>query len=252
MKKNKNFPKIDIAFILAGGRGKRMLGFSTLPQEIINQKFNPLKMHKSMIPIQGRPLLEHIILWLKKEGIKRIIIGVGHLKESIINYFKDGKKWGVKIIYTEHNPDGGTADALKEDLEKSKIKDRYFFAMNADQLTSLPLKRLVEIHFSGKIKPIATICLVYPPFPYGKVIWDSRSKKIINFEEKPIVQIPTNSGIYLFSREIKPYLKGDLERETFPVLAKKGKIKGYLYKGFWETINTVKDWERVNEKLKTL
>jgi NDP-sugar pyrophosphorylase family protein len=244
--------KIKTAIILAGGRGTRMIDFSILPDGLRNQGFDPAKMHKSMIPIAKKPLLEYNILWLRKWGIKKIIIGVGHLKESIINYFKDGKKWKVKIEYAEHNPRGGTAEALKEDIEKSKIDDEYFFAMNGDQLTSLPLKKLAETHFSNpKDIPIATIALVYPSSPYGQVELDFRNHKIISFREKPRSKILTNGGIYLFSKEIYPYLKGNLETYTFPLLAKKGKIKGYIHKGFWETINTIKDWERVKEKFKT-
>jgi len=249
MKNIKNFPKIETAIILAGGRGRRMINFSALPDALREQSFDLEKMHKSMVPVAGKPLLEHTLLWLKKWGIKKIVLGVGYQKESIINYFKDGKKWGVKIIYTEHNPEGGTADALKEDIEKSKINDNYFFVTNADQLTSFPLKKLIEVCFSGKTRPIATVGLVYPTFPFGKVEWNPKTQMIINFKEKPVIKIPTNAGIYLFSKEIKSYLKGDLEKYTFPILVKKNKIEGYLYKGFWDTINTIKDWERINNQL---
>lgn len=247
-----HFPKVETAIILAGGRGSRMINFSFLPDGLRKQGFDPEKMHKSMIPIRKKPLLEHNILWLKKQKIKRIIIGVGAQKESIIDYFKNGEKWDVEIIYTEHNPKGGTADALKEDIKKSGIDDEYFFVMNGDQLTSLSLKELVKVHFSTvNSLPIATIVIVYPTSPYGQIERDPETYKIINFKEKPILRIPTNAGIYLFTKDIYSYLEGDLETHTFPILAKKGKIKGYLYEGFWDTINTIKDWERVNDKFKS-
>jgi NDP-sugar pyrophosphorylase family protein len=251
MKNIKNFPKIETAVILAGGIGKRMIGFSALPDGLKKQGFNPERMHKSMIPVKGKPLLEHNLLWLKKWGVKEIVIGVGHLKESIIKHFRDGKKWDIKIRYAEHNPEGGTADALKEDLEKSGIKDEYFFVTNSDQLTSFSLKKLIEVCFSGKNLPIATIGLVYPTFPFGKVEWNPKTGTIIKFKEKPVIKTPTNAGIYLFSKEIKSYLRDDLEKYTFPILVKKNKIKGYLHKGFWDTINTTKDWERLNGKFRT-
>ena len=241
-------PKVNSAIILAGGKARRMIDFSTLPERLKKLGFNPEKMHKSMIPIEGKPLLEHTILWLKKWGIKNIILGVGYQKESIINYFKSGKKWNIQIRYVQHSPEGGTGDALREDIKKSGIIDDYFFVTNADQLTSFPLKKLIEVHFSDKNIPIATIGLVYPTFPFGKIEWDPKIYKIINFVEKPIIKIPTSGGIYLFSKEINPYLKGDLEKFTFPTLAKKGKIKGYLYQGFWDTINTIKDWQRINNQ----
>lgn len=251
MKNIIDFPEVKTAIILAGGKGKRMIDFSVLPESLSKQGFNPEKTHKSMIPIGGRPFLEHNILWLKKWGIKKIIIGVGYQKESIVNYFKDGGKWDVKIIYAEHSPEGGTADALREDIEKSGIEEEYFFVTNSDQLTSFPLKELIKVHFSETDKKgvVATIGLIYPAFPFGKVEWDPKTYRVINFQEKPVIKIPTSAGIYLFSKEIKPYLKNDLEKYAFPSLVKEGRIKGYLYAGFWDTINTIKDWERINNQL---
>lgn len=251
MENIKKYPEIKTTVILAGGRGRRMVNFSVLPDGLKKQGFNPETMHKSMIPVGEKPLLEHTILWLKKWGIKKVVIGVGYQKESIITYFRDGKKWDLEIIYAEHNPKGGTADALKEDIEKSGIDDDYFFVVNSDQLTSFPLEELTKIYFSDKNLPIATIGLVYPTFPFGKVELNLETYKVLNFQEKPIVKIPTSAGIYLFSKEIRNYLQDDLEKYTFPILVKKNKIKGYLYKGFWDTINTIKDWERINNQFKT-
>ena len=242
--------KINTAIILAGGKGKRMIDFSVLPESLSKQGFNPAEMHKSMIPIKGKPLLEYNILWLKKWGIKKIVLGVGHQKEGIMNYFGTGRKWDVKIVYAEHSPEGGTADALREDIEKSGIEEEYFFVTNSDQLTTFPLKELIKVHFSDtdKKKAVATIGLVYPTFPFGKVGWGSKTQRVINFQEKPIIKVPTSAGIYLFSKEIKSYLKNDLEKYAFPSLVKEGRIKGYLYEGFWDTVNTIKDWERINNQ----
>jgi len=248
MKTIKNFPKFKTAIILAGGRGRRMINFSLLPDVLREQNFDLEKMHKSMVPIAGKPLLEHTLLWLKNCGVKKVVIGVGYQKESIINYFENGKKWDVEIIYAEHNPGGGTADALKEDIKNSGIDDDYFFVVNSDQLTSFPLERLIEVCFSDKNLPIAVVGLVYPTFPFGKVEWDPKTYKVLNFQEKPTVKIPTNAGIYFFSKEIRFYLRDDLEKYTFPTLVKEDKIKGYLYEGAWDTVNTIKDWERMNNQ----
>ncbi len=245
----RKIPKIKTAIILAGGKGSRMINFSVLPKELIQQGFDSEKMHKSMIPIKRKPLLEYIILWLKNEEIKKIVIGVGAKKESIINYFEEGKRWGVEIVYTEHNPEGGTGDALREDMEKSGIEDKYFFVVNGDQITDFPLKELIKIHFSNRNLPLATIGLIYPTFPFGKIEWELKTHQIINFQEKPIIKVPTSAGIYLFSKEIKSYLKNNLEKYAFPLLVKEHRIKGYLYEGFWDTINTIKDWERINNQL---
>ena len=143
MENIEKYPEIKTAIILAGGRGRRLRSLSILPDGLKEQNFNPEMMHKAMIPVGGKPVLEHTILWLKKSGVRKVVIGVGYQKESIINHFKDGKKWNMEIIYAEHSPEGGTADALKQDIEKSEINDDYFFVVNSDQLTDFPLNKLV-------------------------------------------------------------------------------------------------------------
>ena len=74
------------AIILAAGMGSR-LGDITK------------KIPKPMVKIQGKPILEHNILLCKKYGVKEIFINLHHLPDVIVNYFGDGKKYGVKILY---------------------------------------------------------------------------------------------------------------------------------------------------------
>lgn len=234
--------KIETAIIIAGGKGTRM---RSLGEDVPN---NVLNVHKSMIDILGKPLLERNIEWLKKNGIKNIIIGVAEKKEGIIDYFDDGKKFGVKIIYTEHDPDGGTADAFLTDIEKSGIDDKYFYALNSDQITDFNLNKLSEKHFSTNPIPLATIMLVYPTSPFGLVrITDDG--RVVEFKEKPKLPVVSNGGIYLFDIDIKEFLSGDVERNTFVKLAQMGRLHSVIHDGFWETINTYKDFIRVKEKL---
>lgn len=237
--------KIKTAIIIAGGKGTRM---RSLDDDMPN---NVLNVHKSMIDVLGKPLLERNIEWLKKHGVENIIIGVAHKKESIIDYFGDGKKFGVNIIYTEHDPDGGTGDAFLTAIEKSGINDKYFFALNSDQLTDFNLNKLSERHLSTSPEPLATILLVYPTSPFG-LVKTTDDGKVLEFKEKPKLPIIINGGIYLFDIGIKEFLSGDVERNTFVKLAQIERLQSVLHDGFWETINTYKDFIRVKEKLREL
>ena len=79
--------KIDVAVIMAGGKGSRL-------RSITNDEIP-----KPMVSVDGKPLLEHQVERLKEYGIKKIVMIVGHLGEKIMEHFKDGKDFGVDIDY---------------------------------------------------------------------------------------------------------------------------------------------------------
>lgn len=87
-------------FILAGGKGTRLnpLTKDTLP--------------KPMMLLDNQPLLEHTINFFKNSGMNEFIISVGHLHEKIIDYFQDGKKFGVSIEYIIEEEPLGSGGAL--------------------------------------------------------------------------------------------------------------------------------------------
>lgn len=233
---------IRTAIIIAGGRGTRLFSLNDdMPEEWT-------KIHKSMIKVDGKPLLQRTIEWLKSHGIENVVIGVGHKKESIMDYFGDGSKFGVKITYSHHDADGGTGDAFRSAIENSKIDDKLFFAMNSDQITDFDLGLLEKKYYSSNSKSLATIALVYPTSPYGLVEVDT-SGNVIAFREKPKIPMTNNAGIYLFHKDIKEHLSGDVEKNTFVKLAAMGRINSVLHGGYWDTINTYKDWLRVQATL---
>jgi mannose-1-phosphate guanylyltransferase len=232
--------QLKTAIIIAGGKGTRMRN--------IDADIQPMdKIHKSMIQVRGKPLLERILLWLKKNGVEKLVIGVAHNKASIIDYFGDGSKLGLKISYSHHDENGGTGDAFKTAIETSNIQDKHFYALNSDQISDFDLSKLAEAHVNGGAT--ATILLTYPPSPFGMVKTDDDGN-ILSFDEKPRLNIKSNTGVYVFDVEIKDMLQGDVEKNTFVKLAKMKKLKSLTYDGFFETINTYKDLIRVEETLK--
>ena len=90
---------ITQAVILCGGLGTRLGNITKV-------------VPKPMVDVKGKPFLEHIIIQLKKNGIKEILLLVGYKSQIIKNYFKDGKKLGVNIIYTNEKKPLGTCGAL--------------------------------------------------------------------------------------------------------------------------------------------
>ena len=140
--------KLKTAIIIAGGRGTRL-------------EEHTEDLPKPLIPVCKKPLLERIIEWLKKNGVKKVVIGVAYKKEMIKNYFGDGKSFGIQIIYTEHDEKGGTEDAFKAAIEQSGIEDEHFYALNGDQITDLELEGMTNFHIrNGSIVTFLSVVLI--------------------------------------------------------------------------------------------
>jgi len=217
---------LKTAIVLAGGKGTRL-------------EEKTLELPKPLIPVGRKPLLERVLEWLKKNGVEKVIIGVAYKKEKIKEYFGDGSKFGLKIIYTEHDENGGTEDAFKTAIENSKIEDENFYAMNGDQITDLQLEGLTNFHLQKN--STVTIVSIKLRTNYGIVNVNNQGN-IIEFQEKHEVPgVLMNSGIYVFNKEIKKYLSGgNIEENAFRKLTKENKISSFYYDGMWFTVNDKK------------
>lgn len=220
---------LDTAVIIAGGKGLR-LGSETLDRP------------KAMVRLLERPMIDWIILWLKKNGVQRIVVSVDYKKEVLIEHLGAGEKLGVKVIYNDHCGASETGDAFRNVLENGDLNlPETFLALNSDQITDLPIANVWTEH--KRYNPIATIVTCPVHIPYG--ILDITGDGVIEtFREKPVLDdIFMNTGIYIFNKSILPYLpqRGSIERETFAKLAQMRKLRAFKYRGFFATINDHKD-----------
>ena len=142
--------------IMAGGKGTRITSVaSDIP--------------KPMILIDGKPVLEHEIACLRKQGFTDIILTVSHLGNVIMDYFQDGSKFGVHIEYYFEKEPLGNAGAL------FKIKDKLtedFLLLNADAMFDVDFNRFVEFH--KRNKALVTL-FTHPnshPYDSGLIIAD--------------------------------------------------------------------------------
>jgi NDP-sugar pyrophosphorylase family protein len=200
-----------------------------------------------MIIVAGKPLLAWVIEWLKQNQIFNMIIGVAYRKEKIMDYFDDGKQLGVRIRYSNHTVEGGTGEGFRLAISRF-VDDQVFLGMNGDELVDIRVSDFADFHRSAG--GIATIAVGPLRCPYGVV--DIRGKDVVGFQEKPVLFAHNVSvGAYIFSREILDYLpdRGAIERTCFPQLAAARKLKAYVHKGFWATINTIKDLDDAEKQL---
>lgn len=227
---------LNSAVVLAGGQGERLKPLTeNLP--------------KGMIEICSKPLLQWIIEWLRDNKIKQIVLGVAYMKEKIIDYFGDGSNFNVGIKYSIHTVKGGTVEGFRLAINRH-IDQNAFFAMNGDQITDLNLNDLANFHI--KHNSLATMAVTNPKCPYGHVQINEK-QEAVDFLEKPLCpHALCNAGIYVFNREILPYLpkRGGIEQTTFSSLAKIHQLKVYPFNGFFITVNTYKDLIEAEEVLR--
>lgn len=209
------------AIILAGGRGKRLKPITDY-------------VPKPLVPIKNIPIIEWQIRYLKKFGIKEVIICTGYKSEMIENHL-NMKDIGIKIKFVIEKAPLGTGGAIKN--AGKMINEKSFFVLNGDTITNIDLKKL------GKNENV--IAAIELRTKYG--ILETDSDKIINFKEKKeIANTWMNAGIYHLQKEVLKDLpkKGDIEKTVFPDYAKKGKLNVMKFKNAkWYSVDSFKDME---------
>jgi len=221
------------AIILAGGQGKRL-------RSVIND------IPKPMAPIKDKPFLEYLILQLKKQNIKDIIISTGYRGHIIKSYFQDGGNWGINIEYSEEDKPLGTGGALRKAGEL--ISDEQFIVMNGDSYFDIEFNQLISFH-EGK-QAVTTIGLAYVETieRYGQVEIGNDGE-ITKFIEKgnSVSSGYINGGIYILTSELInkiPLGKVSLETEVFPNLINEG-LFGVKFKSFFVDIGNPEEYQRI-------
>ena len=123
---------IKQAVILCGGLGTRL---------------KPITDHvpKPMAEVNGKPFLEYLILQLKDNGIKEILLLTGYKKENIEEYFKDGARWEVNISYSRGDTEWDTGKRI---YQARNLIDTHFLLLYSDNFVQFNLNKLIEFHNS--------------------------------------------------------------------------------------------------------
>jgi len=218
------------AIILAGGRGKRLRPITD-------------KIPKPLIPINGKPLIERTIKYLKKYGITEIIISSGYKSNLIEKFLKNKKNFGCEIIFSNEKTPLGTGGAIKKAL--IHVDEESFLVLNGDIVTNIDLKKVLK-------KP-NTIAANELKTKFGTM--EIKKNKILKFnEKKDISDVWMNPGIYHLSKNIEKIIpkKGSLESIVFPKMAQKKSLETVKFKNaLWYSIDSHKDIEECSKEIKS-
>lgn len=232
----KNFrPKITQALILAGGMGLRMRPFT-------------YEMPKTMILVNGRPVLEYVIESFRRYDIRDLIISIGHQGNKIKQYFGDGSKFGVKIVYLEQGKnETGTAAPIRQ--AKSLLGQKPFFVYYGDVLADIDFSDMADFHLSANSLATMALTSVSKSADWGVV--RLQGNKVYSFLEKPDprrdLSNVINAGVYIFDQKIFEYLSAEtkkLEKDLFPKLVEQKAISGYVFAGHWFDVGNPTSYEK--------
>lgn len=185
--------------IMAGGLGTRLMPLTE-------------NCPKPMLPVAGKPMLEHCIERASAEGFGHFILAIRHLGHMIEDYFGNGERWQVSIDYLREQAPLGTAGALSLFNQRP---DMPFIVSNGDVLTDIRYGELLDFHRHHGATATMAVRLYEWQHPYGVVQTDGVD--ITGFEEKPISRSHVNAGIYVLEPKALDALGGN-EACDMPVL----------------------------------
>jgi mannose-1-phosphate guanylyltransferase len=177
------------AVILAGGLGTRLRPFTLL-------------LPKPMLPVGPKPILEHIIEWLKANGIKNIVVSTGYLGRMIEEYFRNGSELGVNIEYARSNRPLGIAGQLRAVNEKV---DGRFLCLYGDAILDFRLEPFIDFHLRKKALVTMALMKYETKLKYGLIDTD-KSGRISSWREKPVIGGDINIGCYMMEKRFLKYI----------------------------------------------
>ena len=235
--------KITQAVILAAGLGTRLRPLTDICP-------------KPMLPINGKPLLERIILGLKAQGVTDFLLNVHYFPEKIIAYFGDGSRFGVSIRYSDESDTlSETAGALKK--MEPMLHDNFLF-LYGDELHAFDFRPLADFHtVSGAL---ATVVLKRSDLPQNgdigevdpvtrrMVAWHTRPHRITDYGER----LHVNGGLYALSKKILEYIPSGMpvkfDGEIVPAIMKAGEpVFGWVTNEEILDIGTVEKYRYAEE-----
>src|SRR6266705_1194880 len=226
------------AVVMAGGEGSRLRPLTS-------------RQPKPLVPVVGRPIMEHILLHLRRHQLRDVVATVQYMGASIRNYFGDGSEQGVALTYSVEDSPLGTAGSVM--LARQQLGET-FVVISGDSLTDIDLAAAARFH--RERKALATIVLkpVPNPLEYGVVVVDEGGA-VQRFIEKPswgeVISDLANTGIYILDPAVFDFFRPgevtDWSGDVFPKLLKEGEhVFGWIADGYWEDVGSHAAYVKAN------
>ncbi len=225
----------NIMVIMAGGMGTRLRPHTE-------------NCPKPLLPVAGKPMLEHIIERAKLEGFSHFVLAIHYLGHLIEDYFGDGERLGVHIDYLRETSPLGTAGALSL---LDPAPDLPFVVTNGDVITDIRYGELLDFHIRHHAAATMAVRVHEWQHPFGVV--QTQGVEIVGFEEKPVARTHINAGVYVLETQVLDLL-GENERCDMPALferlqEKAGRTVAYPMHEPWLDVGRPDDLKSANTEL---
>jgi dTDP-glucose pyrophosphorylase len=219
--------------IMAGGKGMRLRPYTE-------------QCPKPMLPVNGKPMLEHIIERARGEGFQRFVLAVHYLGHMVEDYFGDGGRWQVHIDYLREEFPLGTAGALALLAEKPAMP---LIVTNGDVLTDIHYGELLDFHNHHGAAATMAVRMHEWQHPFGVV--RTSGVDIVGFEEKPVIKSHINAGVYALAPGVLDHMQRG-EHCDMPTLFGRLQERGqrtvvYPMHEPWLDVGRVDDYNAANQ-----
>lgn len=216
------------AVIMAGGKGTRLRPYT-------------LVLPKPMMPVGDQPVIEVLIKWLRRWGVKQVFITTGYLGHLITALCGDGKQWGLDIIYSREPEPLGTIGALR--LLQDYLTDT-FVVLNGDLITDLDLHALVALH--QQRKGLVTIAVNRKPVTIDLGVLENENGRLSAFREKPTLNFQVSMGIYCLEPSVLDLIPQNVpfgfDSLMHEMLLRDLPVYLYKHDGLWMDIGRAEDF----------
>lgn len=230
------------ALILAGGFATRLRPLSCSKPKLL-------------FPLVGVPLVDRIVNWLSDANVREIVLAVNHLSEKLRAEVAT-REFGSRTVLSVEKSPLGTGGPLKLAAPLFN-SDEPVIVVNGDVVTNVDVRKLLSIHNESGAEATIALVSVEDPRPFGLADLDSEDR-IVGFEEKSSKHTGPgwiNAGIYVLNSSVISMIPEgrpvSLEREIFPVLAKRRGMGAWRHSGYWYDIGKTRDYISANRALLT-
>jgi len=220
------------AVVMAGGYGTRLRPLTEdLP--------------KPMLPVGGRPLMEHIVTQLRDAGIRRVSITTHYKPEAIIQHFGNGEKYGVEISYVNEDRPLGTAGALG----LMPMPPGPLLVINGDILTQVDFGAMVAYHQEHRASMTVGVRQYGLQVPYGVI--ECEGPYVVQVTEKPQLRFFVNAGIYLLEPAVHRHIRADRRFDMTDLIQRlldaQQSVVSFPIHEYWLDIGQHPDYVRAQE-----
>lgn len=217
------------AMVMAGGFGLRLRPMTA-------------DTPKPMLPVDGKPVMEHVLNHLKQAGIRRINVTTHYRPEKITDYFGDGKAMGLDIKYVPEERPLGTGGAVGL-IEPSSEP---LLVVNGDVLTGIDFSAMIDFHREHAADMTVAVRRYDFPVPFGVI--ECEHGYLTRFSEKPTLNFFVNAGIYLLQPAVQnlitPGEAFDMTDLIERLLKARRPVATFPIREYWLDIGQHADYER--------